>query len=144
MKKIFTLALAAILFSVTTFAADRPNSNIVIRSNSNSFIQVVVDGHRYNMNNNGFTSDFIRPGRHSIQVYRIDNYGMFRKRPQMIYSNTMDLRPWESINVNIDRFARVFVDSRTNRDNNYNGRGHDRDYNHGPVYGDRDHDGYRH
>jgi hypothetical protein len=94
------------------------------------------------MNSNGFTSDFIRPGRHRIQVYRVDNYGMFRKRPKMIYNGTMDLRPWESINVSIDRFARVSVDSRADRNNNYNDRGYDRDYNHGPVYGN--HDGYRH
>ena len=150
MKKIFTLALAATLFSVTTFAAEypNPNSNISIRSNSNSFIQVVVDGHRYNMDCNAFTSDFIRPGRHCIEVYQVNNYG-WRRRPQMIYSTTMDLRPWESLNVNIDRFSRVFVDSHANRDNGYNGGyrdhdndrwNHDRDYNNGPVYGDRDHD----
>ena len=154
MKKIFTLALAATLFSVTTFAAEypNPNSNILIRSNSNSFIQVVIDGHQYNMDCNGFTSDFIRPGRHCIEVYQVNNYG-WRRRPQMIYSTTMDLRPWESLSVNIDRFSRVFVDSHANRDNGYNGgynRGydndrwnHDRGYNNGPVYGDHDGD-YRH
>jgi hypothetical protein len=122
MKKIFTLAFAATLISVATFAAGypNPNSNILIRSNSNSYIQVVVDGRAYNMDCNGFTSDFIRPGRHCIEVYQINNYG-WRRRPQMIYSTTMDLRPWESINVNIDRFSRVFVESRNNRDNGYGG-----------------------
>jgi hypothetical protein len=149
MKKIFTLtlALAATLFSATTFAAEypNPNSNISIRSNSSSFIQVVVDGRQYNMDCNGFTTDFIRPGRHSIEVYQVNNYG-FRRRPRMIYSTTMDLRPWESINVNIDRFSRVFVDSHANRDGGYN-RGYDRDHDNDRWNHDRDGDhdgGYRH
>ncbi len=83
MKKIFTLA--AILFSLTTFAANngdpRPNdSKLAIRSNSDAFIQVFIDGKQYNMNRNGFIVDNIRPGRHRIEVYKVDNYGMFRKK----------------------------------------------------------------
>ena len=164
MKKIFTLALAATLFSVTTFAAEypHPNGNLLIRSNSNSFIQVVIDGRQYNLDCNDFTSDFIRPGRHCIEVYQVNNYG-WRRRPQMIYNTTMDLRPWESISVSIDRFSRVCVESHANRDCDYNGgydRGYDRGYdnrgydndhwNHDRDYDhDRDHDGdhdgyYRH
>ena len=146
MKRIFTLA--AILFSVTTFAANgnpRPDdSKLAIRSNSDAFIQVFIDGKQYNLNRNGFVIDNIRSGRHRIEVYKVDNYGMFRKRPQRVYSNVMVVKPWESLNIGIDRGERVWVDTRFDRndrrgnDRDY-GRGRDRDYR--PDYNDRDRDG---
>jgi hypothetical protein len=153
MKKIFTLA--AILFSVITFAAENPrpsDSKIAIRSNSDAFIQVFVDGKQYNVNRNGFVMDVIRSGRHRIEVYKIDNHGMFRRRPQLVYSNTTVVKPWELLNININRFEKVLVDTRFDRDDrrgndrnydrdrDYNGR--DRDYNNGPDRNDRnDRDG---
>ena len=144
MKKIFTLA--AILFSVTTFAANgnpRPSdSKLAIRSNSDAFIQVFIDGKQYNMNRNGFIVDNIRSGRHRIEVYKVDNCGMFRKRPQMVYSNTTFVKPWESLNININRGERVWVDTRFDRDDRYdrNGRwGNDRDRDYGRGR-DRDYD----
>jgi hypothetical protein len=142
MKKIFTLA--AILFSLTTFAAGNPHPNdskVAIRSNSNAFIQVFIDGKQYNINRNGFVIDNIRSGRHRIEVYKVDNYGMYRRRPQMVYSNVMVVKPWESLNININRNERVWVDTRFDRDDR---RGYDRDndrdrdYNHGRDYDDRD------
>src|SRR3954471_24834404 len=112
MKKIFTLAitLTALMFSVTTFAADHPRPNdskVAIRSNSNSFMQVFIDGQQYNVNQNGFVMDNIRSGRHRIEVFKVNNYGMFRRRPQMVYSSTMNVKPWESLNIDINRFERV-------------------------------------
>lgn len=151
MKKIFTLA--AILFSVTTFAAEHPRpGKLAIRSNSDAFIQVVIDGKQYNLDRNGFVMDNIRPGRHCIEVYQANKYGMFRRRPQMIYSSTTFVKPWESLNININRFERVWVESRADRDDRYNGGGYangrdwdhnrdndrDRDYDRTSGYGDRD------
>jgi hypothetical protein len=144
MKRIFTLA--AILFSVTTFAANgnpRPHdSKLAIRSNSDAFIQVYIDGKQYNLNRNGFVMDNIRPGRHRIEVYKVDNYGMFRKRPQRVYSNVMVVKPWESLNIGIDRGERVYVDTRFDRNDRNDRRGNDRDYGRGrdyrPDYNDRD------
>jgi hypothetical protein len=149
MKKIFTLALTltALMFSVTSFAADHPRPNdskVAIRSNSNSFMQVFIDGQQYNVNQNGFVMDNIRSGRHRIEVFKVNNYGMFRRRPQMVYSSTMNVKPWESLNIDINRFERVSVDIRFDRDDyGHNDRdyGHDRDYNGG--YNNRD-DHYRH
>jgi len=151
MKKIFTLA--AILFSITTFAAPGPNdSKVAIRSNSNAFIQVFIDGKQYNLNQNGFAFDNICAGRHQIEVYKVDNYGRFRRRPQRVYSNVSFVKPWESLNINIDRFECVNVQTRLDRDDRrggYNGGynqggygqgGYDRDYGRGR---DRD-DNYRH
>jgi len=149
MKKIFTLA--AILFSITTFAADKPypnDSKVAIRSNSDAYIQVFIDGRQYNVNQNGFAFDNIRSGRHLVEVYKIDNNGRFRKRPQRVYSNTMVVKPWESLNININRFENVFVETRLDRDDRRGGNdrgGYDRDNgrDRGPVYNDRD-DHYRH
>jgi hypothetical protein len=150
MKKIFTLA--AILFSITTFAAEYPGPNdskLAIRSNSDAFIQVFIDGRQYNVNQNGFAFDNIRSGRHMVEVYKIDNYGRFRRRPQRVYSSTMVVKPWESLNININRFENVFVETRLDRDDRrggYGNGGYDRgDYgrDRGPVYNDRD-DHYRH
>ncbi|HEY8894336.1 MAG TPA: hypothetical protein VIM79_05960 [Niastella sp.] len=143
MKRIFTLALTltALLFSVTSFAADhpRPDSKVAIRSNSDAYIQVFIDGRQYNVNQNGFLVDNIRSGRHRIEVFKVENYGMFRRRPQMVYSSTMDVRPWESLNININRFERVFVDTRFDRDDRgrddrYYGNDRDHGYNNGPDY----------
>jgi hypothetical protein len=152
MKKIFTLA--AILFSITTFAAEYPGPNdskVAIRSNSNAYIQVFIDGHQYNVNQNGFAFDNIRSGRHQVEVYKIDNDGRFRRRPQRVYSNVSFVKPWESLNINIDRFECVNVQTRLDRDDHrggyngggYNQGGHDRDNGRGPGYNDRD-DHYRH
>ena len=143
MKKIFTLA--TILFSVTTFAADpHPNdSKVTIRSNSDAFIQVFIDGKQYNMNyNNGFVLDNIRAGRHCVEVYMVDNRGMYRRRQQKIYSDITFVKPWESLNININRFEKVWVDTRFDRDDrrgNDRDNGRDRGYNNGPDY-NRDHD----
>lgn len=142
MKKIFTLA--AILFSITTFAAENPRPNdskMAIRSNSDAFIQVFVDGKQYNINRNGFVVDNIRPGRHRIEVYKIDNNRMFRRKPQLVYRNTTHVKPWESLNININRNERVGVETRLDRnDRRGNDRdyGRGRDYNNGPDYYDRD------
>jgi hypothetical protein len=145
MKKIFTLA--AILFSVASFAANgnpHPNdSKVAIRSNSDAFIQVFIDGKQYNMNRNGFVMDNIRSGRHRIEVYKVDNYGRFRRRPQMVYSNTTFVKPWESLNINIGRGERVWVDTRFDRDDRYDrndrwDNDRDRDYGRGRDYNDHD------
>jgi hypothetical protein len=131
MKKIFTLA--AILFSVASFAANgnpHPNdSKVAIRSNSDAFIKVFIDN--------------IRSGRHRIEVYKVDNYGRFRRRPQMVYSNTTFVKPWESLNINIGRGERVWVDTRFDRDDRYDrndrwDNDRDRDYGRGRDYNDHD------
>ena len=141
MKKIFTLA--AVLFSLASFAAGHPRPNdskLAIRSNSDAFIQVFIDGRQYNVNCNGFVLDNIRPGRHRIEVYKVDNQGMFRRRPQMVYCNDMFVKPWESLNININRWEKVWVDTRFDRDERRGGYDRDdrnRDYNHGTDYNDQ-------
>lgn len=113
MKKIFTLAV--VLFAVTAaFAAEPPRPNygkVSINSKSNEYIQVVIDGKRYNMDRNDHMLQNLRPGRHNIQIYKYRQIG-FRTKPQMIYNSTVNVKAWELIDININRNERVSVSSR--------------------------------
>jgi hypothetical protein len=139
MKKILTLAV--VLFAVTAaFAAEPPRPNygkVSIKSRSNEFIQVVIDGKRYNMDRSDFVVDNLRPGRHSIQIYKARQFG-FRTRPQMIYNSTMNVKPWELIDININRNERVSVTSRIDPADRYGRDGRNDRNDRGPRYGDRD------
>ena len=124
MKNIFTLI--AILFSITTFAAPGPRtSKIAISSNDRARMQVKINGVMYNLNNT-FVLDNIRPGNHSITIYKTESFG-FRKKTQVIYNSTMFINPAQSVNIDINRSGKVVVkitsnyafdrNSRNNRDN---------------------------
>ena len=143
MKKIFTLVailFSVTLFSATAFAAEPPRPNfgkVIIKSRSDAFIQVVIDGRTFNMDRQDFVMDNLRPGRHSIQILQIDRRG-WRNRARVIYSNTMAVRPWELVDININRFENVSVVSRIDPSDRYDRGGrYDRDDN----YGHGDHDG---
>ena len=132
MKKIFTLAV--VMFAVTaTFAAEPPRPNygkVSIKSRSNEKIQVVIDGKRYNMDRHDFMLDNLNPGRHTIQIYKYRHIG-FRTKPQMIYNSTMNVKPWELIDININRNERVSVSSRIDPADRY---GRDGRYDRGPRH----------
>ena len=124
MKNIFTLI--AILFSITTFAAPGPRtSKIAISSNDRARMQVKINGVMYSLNNT-FVLDNIRPGNHSITIYKTESFG-FRKKTQVIYNSTMFINPAQSVNIDINRSGKVVVkttsnyafdrNSRNNRDN---------------------------
>lgn len=140
MKKIFTLV--AILFTVTLFSASafaaeppRPNfGKVAIKSMSDAFIKVVIDGKSYNMDRRDFVMDNLRPGRHSIQIIQIDRRG-FRNRTRVIYSNTMNVRPWELVDININRNERVSVVNRIDPSDRYDRNGR---YDRAGRFGDRD------
>ena len=138
MKKIFTLI--AVLFSITTFAAPGPKSSkIAISSNNRSMMQVKIDGVMYNLNNT-YVLDNIRPGNHSITIYKTESFG-FRKKTQVIYNSTMFINPAQSVNIDINRSGKVVVkttsnyafdrNNRNNRDNDgrYDNNRNDRNNN---------------
>jgi hypothetical protein len=138
MKKIFTLA--AILFSVTTFAAERPGpAKISVTNDGRAFIQVKIDGRKYDLNRNTFAMSNIKPGYHTIEIYRIENRGMFRSKARTIYSSSMYIAPSQLVDIDINRFGNVEVRKRgfdrPDRDGRYDSRGRDNDW------GNRDRDG---
>jgi hypothetical protein len=138
MKKIFTLM--AILFSITTFAAEHPGpktSKISIATNDRSVMQVKIDGVTYNLNNT-FVLDNIRPGNHSITIFKTESFG-FRKRTQVVYNSSLFISPSQLVNININRMGKVVVSQssmdRYDRDDRFKGnkRG-----NNGRNYDSRD------
>lgn len=136
MKSIFTLTLAALLFSITSFAAVRPKpSKLAITSNDRSLIQVKIDGVMHTLDRNTFVMDNIRAGNHNITIYKTESVG-FRKRTQVIYNNSIFISPAQFVDIDINRNGKVKMNKssldRFDRDDRYNknGRG----------YNDRDHD----
>ena len=107
MKRIFTLA--AILFSVTTFAAEHPgpkSSKISIVNNDHTVMQARIDGVTYNLNNT-FVLDNIRAGNHNITIFKTESFG-FRKRTQVVYNSYLSIAPAQIVNIGINR-GRVIV-----------------------------------
>jgi hypothetical protein len=141
MKKIFTIA--AILFSLTSIAADYPRpAKISISSNDRAFIQVKIDGRKFNLDRNTFALNNIRPGYHTIEIVRVENTGMFRsRRARVIYNSSMYIAPSQIVDIDINRFGQGDVRKkdfdRVGRDGRYDAHGRGRDYDRN----DRDRDG---
>jgi hypothetical protein len=75
MKTIFTL-FASLFMSVAVFAA-KNNSILTIKSVDQSDISVVLDGKRFEPNNNGVMIQGLEKGSHDIKVYREKKNGVF-------------------------------------------------------------------
>jgi hypothetical protein len=105
MKNIFTLA--ALLFSISSFAAVRPKpSKLAITSNDKSMIQVKIDGVMHNLDRNTFVMDNIRTGNHSITIYKTERVG-FRQRTQVIYNSSLFISPAQFVDIDINRNGKV-------------------------------------
>jgi hypothetical protein len=127
MKKIFTLI--AVMFSITTFAAPGPKTSKIAFSNNYRIakVQIKIDGVMYNMDNT-FVLDNIRPGNHTITIYKTENIG-FRRKTEVMYNSTLLVSPSQKINFDINRNGKVVVKSSADKydrndryDRNYNGR----------------------
>ena len=132
MKKIFTLA--AILFSITSFAAERPKpAKLAITSNDRATIQVKIDGVMYNLNRNTFVMDNLRSGSHTIAIYKTGSVG-FRTKTELIYNGALYVSPSQFIDIDINRNGKVKINKSNMDKNDRNDRddyrkGNDRDYN---------------
>jgi len=149
MKKIFTI-LASLFVTVALFAAaPRPTTSITIHSADRNDIRVVIDGRRFEPNDNFMTIRGIQTGYHQVKVYRERNSGrftIFGQKYDMVYNNSIYVRPSTNLMINIDRNGRAQVIENRGRNNDRNnGRwgqnGRDYDYEMGRNYGDYgDHD----
>lgn len=120
MKIIFTLLLSTIF--TTAFAYDEGRLSITVAANKN--VQVFVDGRVYNEKDNSIVLNNIRPGNHSIRIYRAKQNGNRRNRSnrsknELIYSSTVFVRPSYHVDVMINRFGKAMVDEKalSDRDN---------------------------
>ena len=95
------LALTAVVF-----AADRrPDVTIV----SMKKYEIVIDGKAYFSNNRVMNIDNLRNGRHSIQVYEMNNRGFSKfQRKRLVTSKSFQLRN-NDVKITIDRFGHLTI-----------------------------------
>jgi len=129
MKTIFTL-LSSLILSVAVLAADvRPKSMLTIKSIDRGDIRVVIDGRRFEPNDNFMRIPAINAGYHTVKIYRERNSGMFRifgKMYEVVYSSSLVIRPRTSVLISVDRFGRATVnESRMNGGFGQGNRGFD-------------------
>lgn len=133
MKKIFTLiAVLVTLVSANAQpdqASRRPNNYQGIISVSyvtSDKVWIFIDGRQYIANNDDdeMTLNYIRPGYHSVKVYRQrragsnDGWNQNRKK-QLIYEGNLYVKPRYHVDVLINRFGKVFIDERQMNAGNY-------------------------
>ena len=136
MKTIFTLFLSMVA-SITLLAADaRPKSNLVIRTAERGDIRVVIDGRRFEANDNSIRIRGLDAGVHNVRIYRERNSGKFNilgKKYELLFDRSLRLRSQSNTLISIDRYGRASVqegrggnhrDNRNRRDSRY---GNDRD-----------------
>lgn len=113
MKQTFTL-LIAVLISVSSFAYPF-FSKLTISSSSNAQLRVMVDGNRYNANNNSISVNNLQQGYHSVKVYQrtrggrpssLFNNGAYR----LLYSANVYVKPQYHVDITINRFGKAFID----------------------------------
>jgi hypothetical protein len=147
MKKIFTLAASFILAISLFAAAPRPKTMLTIQSYDQTDIRVVIDGRRFEPNTSYLRIRDLQPGYHQVKVYRERRSGLFTifgNKYDMVYNNSMYVRPQSNITIIIDRNGRAQMsENRMNgRNNDWNDRsrgwsnGNDYDFDRGSNYGD--------
>ena len=127
MKKIFTLAVAALMTTIA-MAADRPS---VILNSSRNF-EVVIDGRSFITNGRTVTLDHLRTGRHSIRVYELKRGFRGNVQKRLVSRSHFNLRNRDVL-IRINQFGEVFTKESRNRFNDRNIRTRDREF--GEDYG---------
>lgn len=145
MKTIFTL-FASLLMSMAVLAAARPTSILTIKSVDNASIRVVLDGKRFQPNDNSIMFESMEPGLHDIKIYRQRKNAWFHMNGrgyELVYNTTIDLKRRTHLFITVERNGRIsMMENRIRRDNDRDDD-YDRDYDQDDQWGDYDqHDGY--
>ncbi len=141
MKTIFTL-LSSLFISASVLAADAKQKSVVtIKSVDNQNIMVVLDGKRFDANDNSIMISNLNAGQHSIKVYRLRNNGVFNilgKRYEVVYNSTVSLKKRTHLLITIERNG--FISMQENKLKNGRGFEYDDDYDYDDYdeYNDRD------
>src|SRR5688572_14343407 len=109
MKAIFTL-VTSLFMSIAVFAAAKPQSILTIKSIDNVDIRVVLDGKRFDPNDNAIMFGSIDAGRHDIKIFRQRNNGFFnmgRERYELVYNATIDLKRRTHLFITVERNGRI-------------------------------------
>ena len=154
MKTIFTL-FASLLVSISLLAADvRPKSTLTIKSSDRADIRVVIDGRRFEPNDNYLRIQSLEAGYHNVKIYRQRNVGLFNifgRMYEVVFSSSLSIKPRTNVMISIDRFGKAVVnESRMNGGFGRGGRNfgdgidknwdanHDFDFGRGRNQGDYD------
>lgn len=141
MKTFFTL-LSSLFISASVLAADAKQKSVVtIKSVDNQNIMVVLDGKRFDANDNSIMISNLNAGQHSIKVYRLRNNGVFNilgKRYEVVYNSTVSLKKRTHLLITIERNG--FISMQENKLKNGRGFEYDDDYDYDDYdeYYDRD------
>ena len=146
MKKIFTLLSAVVLSIAVMAAAPRPTNMLTIQSVNRGDLRVVIDGRRFEPNDNFMRLQGLRPGYHTITIYREKQggyYNLFGARFERVFKSSITIRNRTNLVITVDRFGRTSIresrfdgwnngrnhrDMRDNRDNRGNRGYDDRDF----------------
>ena len=147
MKKIFTL-LASFALSIGLFAATaKPKSTLTIQSADRTAIKVVIDGRRFEPNDNFMRIQGLEAGSHQVKIYRQKNNGLFTifgSRYEVIFNSAVSVQPRANVSINIDRFGRAVVSNSRQQGGWNNNRDWDRnddyDFDRGNRAGDYSND----
>jgi len=111
MKKTFTL-LAALFFSISLFA----QTKLSISAVGNADIRVMVDGMKYTSNGHDIVINNLKNGNHTVKIFRAANdrsrYNNNNRNNgyQLVYSNSVFVKPQYHVDITINRFGKAFVD----------------------------------
>ena len=129
-----------LILTAAVFAADRKPDVTIISAKK---YEIVVDGRTYFSNNRMINIENLRSGRHTIQVYEMNNRGFsIFKRKQMVASKSFQLRN-NDVKITIDRFGHLTItENRFGRDDKYgkDQRDWDNDRDRNDRDGKNDHD----
>jgi hypothetical protein len=152
MKKIFTLALFIITYTVSAHPND---GKLTITNLSNQRIIVEVDGRRFNNRVNKDENLVLVPalstGYHTLKVYTLTSRredGRYDARKQtLIFQKNVNVKPQYHVDIVINRFGKVWLDELSMQDQNYKDTDNDvwNDRNNNPNdnrNNDRDNDRY--
>ena len=106
-----------LVLTAAVFAADRKPDITIITMKK---YEIVVDGRTYFSNNKIMNIDNLRNGRHTIQVYEMNNRGFsLFKRKQLVTNRSFQLRN-NDVKIMIDRFGQLTItEDRFGRDDKY-------------------------
>jgi hypothetical protein len=85
---------------------------LTIKSLDQHEIKVIVDGLRFEPDNNFMRVQHIQPGYHSVKIYRERNTGFFHifgDRYEMVFNNSVMIRPRTNLTITIDYYGRSSI-----------------------------------
>ncbi len=111
MKTIFTL-FASLLLSVSVMAAAKSQSMVTIRLAGNDDIRVVLDGKRFESNDNSILIRDVAEGVHQLKVYREKRNGLFNllgRNYELVYNSTVRVKKQTHLSINISNNGRAAI-----------------------------------